>query len=424
MDDLVDSRALGRTMRRDIVPGVLDAGLSSLATFVIGLYAARYLPPTILGGYALVFSAFMLMTKIPAQLLFKPAEIEIVSFPSPTRLRFLWQTVALGSLPVALSALAIAAWVFVAPPGIPVDVIVGLTCTAVLAAIVSPVQDHVRRMLHMGDGSWYAAAVSAVQLVGAAAGIAVLVNLEVPRSWVPFGALAVANILSLVAGFVLARGPHEPSAETRLRFGELASAGRWLLLIGLMPLAAGFAAGILVSHLAGAAALGYAEAARVLGQPPFVLSVGLGAVLGPRSMEAARLGRLTEARHLSRMYTLVTLLCGLPYLALVGFAWEWNPAHRLLPNAYAITGLVSATILGNMLIGMDWPYRSELLGAGRAMSLARLEGAANIARTGVATTAAATGAFAIPAGLVTLAAVRSLGYRVALRSVWQGRHNG
>ncbi len=406
-------------MRRDIVPGVLDAALSSLATFVTGLYAARYLPPTSLGGYALVFSAFMLMTKVPAQLMFRPAEIEIVSYAPRARLQYLWQTLILGTGPVVLSALMISCWVFVAPSTIPSGVLIGLTCTAVLAAIVSPVQDHVRRMLHMADGSWYAAIVSGVQVVGAVAAVAVLAGLDLPSAYVPFGGLGVANLLSLMTGLMLARRSNEPIAERRLRFRDLAKSGRWLLLIGLMPLAAAFAAGILVSHLAGAAALGYAEAARVLGQPPFVLSVGLGAVLGPRSIQAARLGHFTQARRVSRVYTLVTLVCGLPYLALVGFAWEWNPAHQLLPNAYAISGLVAATILGNMLIGMDWPYRSELLGAGRATTLAKLEGTANIARTTIATTAGVTGAFAIPAGLVTLAAVRSLGYRVALRSVWE-----
>jgi O-antigen/teichoic acid export membrane protein len=241
--------------------------------------------------------------------------------------------------------------------------------------------------------------------------------------WVPFGALAVANGVSLIAGLVWARRPHSP-LEVRLRFGGLVRSGTWLLLIGLMPLAAGFIAGVIVSHLAGAASLGYAEAGRVLGQPPFVLSVGLGAVLGPRSMAAARAGKYAEARRISRIYALVTLLCGLPYLAVVGFAWEWNPVHHVLPNAYAVSGLVSATILGNMLIGMDWPYRSELIGAGRETSLARLEGGANAARIAVAATAPVTGAFAIPAGLVTLAAVRSLGYRISLRQVWRGRRAG
>jgi O-antigen/teichoic acid export membrane protein len=220
----------------------------------------------------------------------------------------------------------------------------------------------------------------------------------------------------MAAGLLVPRERIPP--DTRLSFRELAASGRWLLAIGLMPLAAGFVAGTIVSHLAGAASLGYSEAARVLGQPPFVLAVGLGAVLGPRSMEAARHQRYAEARRVSRVYAGVTLLCGLPYLALVGFAWDWNPVTRLLPNAYAIGGLVSATILGNLLIGMDWPYRSELMGAGRTTDLARLEATANVARIGVASTGGIIGAFAIPAGLVTLAAVRSLGYRLALRAVW------
>ena len=78
-------------------------------------------------------------------------------------------------------------------------------------------------------------------------------------------------------------------------------------------------------------------------------------------------------------------------------------------------------VLGNILIGMDWPYRSELLGAGRATALARIEAAGNAVRVGIAGTASAAGAYAIPAGLVALAGVRSLGYRVALRSLYGDR---
>jgi O-antigen/teichoic acid export membrane protein len=406
-------------MRRDILPGVLDAGLSSLATFVMGFYAARYLPPTILGGYALVFSAFMLMTKVPSQLLFKPAEIAAVGFPSTARLQLLPQTLRLGMLPTLLSAIAISGWLVVAPPGIPAPAMVAMTLTAVLAAIVSPAQDHVRRMLHMADGSWHAAGVSAVQLIVTLVGIWTLRRLGTGTSWVPFGALALANLLSIVAGLCVRPRSRQVAVDVQLSFRDLATSGRWLVVIGLMPLAAAFVAATVVSHLAGASTLGFTEGARVLGQPPFVLAAGLGAVLGPRSMEAVRAGRYAEARRVSRVYALVTLLCGLPYLALVGFAWDWNPVARLLPNAFAISGLVSLTILGNMLIGMDWPYRSELMGAGRTTALARLEATANAARIGIALTATATGAFAIPVGLVTLAAVRSLGYRVALRAVWE-----
>jgi O-antigen/teichoic acid export membrane protein len=406
-------------VRREIVPGVLDAALSSLATFAMGFYAARALPPAALGGYALVFSAFMLMTKVPAQLLFKPAEIAAVSFREGQRLGLLSRTLRLGLAPAALSALAISFWVAVAPPGIPLDIIVALTCTAVLAAIVSPVQDHVRRMLHMADGSWAAVAVSTVQFVVAVLSLWFLVRSRIPAWWVPFTALALANTFSLAFGLLLAGTGRSPTVEADLEFWDLARSGRWLVVIGLMPLAAAFACGAIVSHLAGPAALGYAEAGRILGQPPFVVSTGLGAVLGPRSMEAAREGRFREARRVSRVYVVISLLCGLPYLALVGFAWHWNPVTRVLPNAYVIDGLVSATILGNLVIGMDWPYRSELLGVGRATTLARLEGTANVARIGVAGTALATGAFAIPAGLVTLALVRAVGYRVTLRALWR-----
>ncbi len=98
---------------------------------------------------------------------------------------------------------------------------------------------------------------------------------------------------------------------------------------------------------------------------------------------------------------------------------SWNPAVRLLPNAFGIGGLVALTILGNMVLGMDSPYRSELMGAGHTIALARLEAVANVARTAVALAASVIGAFAIPGGLLVLAAVRSLGYRRALRVAWQ-----
>ena len=97
----------GRGVRRTLPAGVFDAAFSSLATFTVGFFAARFLEPVTLGGYALVFSAFLLLTKIPAQFLFKPAEIAVVSFPDHVRLNFLRHTLSLGALPALLPALAL-----------------------------------------------------------------------------------------------------------------------------------------------------------------------------------------------------------------------------------------------------------------------------------------------------------------------------
>jgi hypothetical protein len=164
--------------------------------------------------------------------------------------------------------------------------------------------------------------------------------------------------------------------------------------------------------------MGFAEAGRVLGQPPWVLSMGLAAVLGHRSVQAAQQGDRDAARAASRLFATIMLLLSLPYLALVGFAWSWSPLTRLLPNAYHVPHLLLILLIGNIVIGMDWPYRAELLGAGRASTLARLEATANLVRAAIGATAGVIGAFAIPIGYIALALVRSAGYRFALRSLY------
>jgi O-antigen/teichoic acid export membrane protein len=405
--------------RREIPAGVLDAALSSLATFAMGFYAARALQPAILGAYGLVFTAFLLATRFPAQLIFKPAEIVAVSIPTSVRLGLMRRSLWLGMGPAFVAGLGVCLWALLAPGTVPRDVVVALTVTGVLSTFVSPIQDHVRHMLHLGDASWAAAGVSGVQFASIEAAIRLLARAHVPSCWIPFGALAIANTASLAVGLVLARGHLKDDVPgASLAFRELVHAGRWLLLVALLPTGAAFASAALVVHLAGSAAMGFAEAGRVLGQPPWVLSMGLAAVLGPRSIRAGQAGDLEEARKVSRLFTLLMLLIGLPYLAIVGVGWSWSPLPHLIPNAYRIRGLIFMNVVGNILIGMDWCYRSELIGAGRASSLARVEAAANTVRAAIGATAAQIGAFAIPLGYVALALVRSMGYRVALRSLY------
>jgi O-antigen/teichoic acid export membrane protein len=412
-------------MHKEIPPAVLDAALSSIGTFVIGFYAARSFAPAHLGGFALAYGAFMLVSRVPAQLLFKPAEIILVSHPATQRLGFLRQTLRLGTGPALIAALTAALWVPFAPSSVPADVVFGLTVTAVAASFFSPIQDHVRHMLHLGEASWRAAAVSGVQCLGAIGALQLLRYTGAPTSWRPLGALALANLLSLFAGLILARGDSGSHLVLDgLSSPELLRSGRWLLVVNLLPAGAAFIAAAIVSHVAGAAALGYSEGARVLGQPPFVLSMALGAIFGPRSIRAAQTRQLREARQVSRLYAILMLLCGLPYLLVVGFAWRWSPLVALLPNAYHVSGLVAVTVMGNMLIGMDWPYRSELLGGGRGADVAKLELVASAARAGAAGTAHITGPFAIPGGFIVHAAVRSIGYRFALRSFWQQQTHG
>ncbi len=405
--------------RGEILAGVVDAGLSSAATFCMGFYAVRALSPAALGMYGLVFTAFVVATRFPSQLIFKPAELLAVSIPPALRLGLLRRSLPLGVGPALLAGAAVALSTVLAPSTVPRDVVVALTVTGMLSAFVSPIQDHVRHMLHVSEASWRAAAMSALLVAAALVGLWMLPRFDAPAAWVPFGALALGNTVSLGAGLALARGHVvDPLELAKLAFRTLVHSGRWLLVVALLPTGAALISATLVIHLAGAAAMGYAEAGRVLGQPPWVLSMGLAAVLGPRSVRAAQRGHLDDARAVSRLFSGLMLLVGLPYLALVGFPWAASPLTRLVPNAYHVPHLLLLSVIGNIVIGMDWPFRSELIGSGRASTLAKLEAAANAARTSIGATAGVIGAFAIPVGYLAHALVRSAGYRIALRPVY------
>jgi O-antigen/teichoic acid export membrane protein len=91
---------------------------------------------------------------------------------------------------------------------------------------------------------------------------------------------------------------------------DLMRSGRWLLAIEAITAGATFLASVIVTRLDTPEALGYAEAARIVGQPIFVLAVGLSAVLNPRAMEAGASRDRTAARHVARPYALLLAIVG------------------------------------------------------------------------------------------------------------------
>ena len=410
--------------RHAVLAGVLDAGLSSLASFAVGLYAARALDAVQLGGYALASAAWGLAITVPAQLAFTPLEIIAVSCRAPGRLRFLRRSLMLGLWPTLLPAIAIPLWMPFAPPAVRPDVVVALTITSVAAAIASPPQDHLRRMLHIAGRSWYATLVSVVQLVVAVGSLVVCSASHVPPWWAPFGALALANVASLSMGVALARRRDVEGATVALpptRFAAVMRSGRWLLLTSLIPTAAAFVAAAIAAHLAGAAILGYAEVARLGGQPLLVLSTGLSATLGPGLVAAAQQRKQDEAHGVARLCVVLTLILGAGYLALVGTNWRGNPLAWLLPKAYVVPGLVAATILANVTHGISFPLRSEVLGAGKEVALTKIESVGNTVRVLIAGTCTVLGAFIIPCGVLAVGLVRWLGCHTVLRSYYAAR---
>jgi len=410
----------GSPPKRQLAASVIDAGIASVATFGAGLTGVRLLSDTNRGVYGVFFTAFFLGSVIVTELILVPAQVVAVNLPLPERLGTLRRSLALATIPGAvgiLAAFGAAAWT----GGVAASsVITALTATTVVTIVVSPMQDHVRQLLHIADRSEYAVAVSSVQLVAVAAGIAVMLAADVGRAWIPFGSLAFANIISIAVGFVLAGG-HRPSGTTypELSLRHLVVSGKWLVIRAATPATFAFVAANTVLHLAGAAAYGYAEAARQVAQPVTVLSVGLMAVLGPRAVRAgSRRDSMSGARNRRSFIGLMVIATG-AYAAIVGFEWELNPMEWLVPAAYAVTGLVLATVLANMLASVFLIYGRELLGAGHARALAIISVLATPALPLAALTAGSTGALARPLGYIVEGSIRVIGGRW-----WLRRHYG
>jgi len=111
--------------------------------------------------------------------------------------------------------------------------------------------------------------------------------------------------VSLGAGLVLTLRRQPPATLPRYGMADLMRSGRWLLAIEAITAGATFLASVIVTRLDDPAALGYAEAARIVGQPIFVLAVGLSAVLNPRAMEAGAGRDRAAARRVARPYTVL-----------------------------------------------------------------------------------------------------------------------
>ncbi len=393
--------------------GVLDAALASLATFVIGAYAAHTLPPDKLGAYALFFAAFFFATSVPTQLLLAPAEFATVALSRVPRerLSLVCQTWRFGAPAAGIASIGAvaAAWLIAVAP---LDVRLSLAFTAVACGTVSPLQDHVRRVLHMSGASWCAALVSLVQLGAAVGALALLRASQVATVWHPLGALAVANTLSLAAGVALVRRQLDGASLPPHRLRRLVGSGRWLLLQEVALTGGSFAAAALVTRLAGSSALGHAEAARIVAAPLYTMAVGLGLVLNPRSAEAGAAGRAAEARRISRTFTAVLFVGGVLFGVVTAVPWFGNPLAVLVPKAYESVGLVPVTLLGYLLLSVPVPLKAELIGAGRERSLPRVAVRAGVAQGLASCSAAWIGAFARPVSAAVFGAVSLLGYRV------------
>jgi hypothetical protein len=406
-------------LRTALPAGVVDAGLASLATFVVGLVAATRLDAAALGAYALFFTAFLLAAVIPAQLLLLPVEINALDLPASDRTRVVGRSLGLALPLSAVTAIVTVAVAAFLTRGLSADVVTPLALGAAGSAILSPLQDHVRKMFHLAGTSWRAALMSCLQLAGASAAIGLLTLGGAAPPWIPLTALAAANAVSLTGGLFLRRCGPASAVVPMLRLRPLLVQGRLLLVVGGVPVVATFVVAAMVTRLAGPEPLGFAEAARVLCQPLLVLSMGLGAVIGPRSMESGARHDSVQAQRYATAFMLLMGAATIPYAVLTVSPWTRGSLAAVLPGAYAVPGLILLTLLGNALYGIVTPYRSELMGARRERGLAGVEVAGATGQCLVAVAAGALHAYARPAATVVQGAVRLVGYLRLRRRVYR-----
>lgn len=423
MDDASATDDVGvpaESTARRIPAGIADAAFASLATFAAGLSAVTLFNDVDRGVYALFFTAFQLGVVLPWDLILIPAEVNAVSYPLADRMRRAPDTLRLGFRTSLVGSLAILVAALLARDLTSTEVLATLVITAMITTILSPLQDHMRRLLHISDRSWQAATMSMVQFGVVAVSLTVMWLVDAPVALMPFGSLALANACSLTVGVILGDVIHQEPLPEPLRFWELAREGKWLLAQAIIPSSAHFAVAAIVAALAGAEVLGYAEAARVVSQPVLVFATGLTAVLAPRAMRAAMDVDLAAAQHARRVYLGLVGLAGVAYLAVASTDWVLNPMGYIVPAAYTVSGLVAAMIIANMTTAALYLDTNELLGARKARELSLVSIVLSPILVAVAFTAGQIGAFAVPLGRILRNIVQVSWYQVMLRRYYPG----
>jgi O-antigen/teichoic acid export membrane protein len=403
-------------LRLAIPAGIADIASAAIATFMVGVFAVKVLVPDSLGVYAVFFAALIVANQAPGLMLLQPVEVYAVGLPVGDRLGVIGTSLRLALLaPVSACLVALAVSVFVSSLASQSE-IVAYAVTFVLAASIAPAQEHLRRMLHIANRSWNAAVASAAQVPAVAGSLIAMNLLDIPSAWIPFGALACGHLAALVVGYGFVRANSALDTANRLPLRGLLHTGRWLLAGGLAPPIGGVVVGILVGRLASPSAVGFAEAARIVGRPLLVFATGLFAVMGPRAMAAGVRRDRASAHRDGAAITTILFVVAVAHTGIVLVGPVSRSLGVWLPTAYEITGLILVVVLANLALSLGWAWRFELIGQGREAQVARTDIAASLVMIAVGFTATHLEAFTIPTALMAFSVVALMGYRHLLNS--------
>lgn len=398
-----------RSLSGILATGLADSALASLATLTVGVVATNVLTVEELALYALFFTSFLLSATVPAQLVFTPIENDLVGTPLRRQRATLPRSLLRGAAVSTACAVAVVAIVAAIAPAVDLEFSWPLAVTAAAAIVVSPLQDHCRRMLHQFDASRAAALVSSIQLATVVAAVVTLTVLGTPGAWRPLGALVVANVVSLtVAVFLLRQG--DLGAPVRLALSDVMRIGRWLTLSAFVRPASGFLAYVVLAAILDAVAVGRAEAVRIVASPIGVVTIGMAAVFRPRVVAAAKRQDDTTVVQLHRAGALLAPMVAAAAVVAVGFDWPLNPLARLVPVAYEVPGLAAGMLTAAAIELGTTSIQMELISTGRERHLARISVAWAITNVVVVTlTAPAAGVWSLVIGNVSAGIVLTLG---------------
>jgi hypothetical protein len=401
-------------LRHKLPAGIVDASLASLATFAAGLAAVRWLDPAELGTYSVIFSAFLVGSLLPGEIVYTPIQVSMIRLDAQERLGGIVHSLRKGIPPALIGSgfiLAAAGLIWwQSDPSADIE----LALTGIGLTVVSPMQDHLRRGFHIAERSWVAAWMSGAQLVAVVIALLVMRTTAVDPAWAPLGSLVVANMTSLGVGLLMSRR----AWRVRPTAPVVTVSGRWLAASSISAYGGTLVASVVMTLVAGPEIVGFAEAARVAAQPVLVVTTGVAAALASRHLSAAADVDRDAAVYVNKSFFLVIAVAGITYLCLAGFAWSLNPLSALMPIAYQIPLLVPVTILSNLVLSVTSPLRDQLIASNMEVPMAKIDFASLAIPTVVAATAGVTGAFARPFGIIGQNAFRTIRYRSIWRSTF------
>ncbi|MCC6434734.1 MAG: hypothetical protein IT196_06855 [Acidimicrobiales bacterium] len=356
---------------RSLPAGLADVALASATSFVIGIDAARHLDVVSLGLWGLIFSAYLLAAVVPTEFILVPLEAALVSQSPQRQLRSVPRTLIIASLvgiPASVLAMTLAASF---SSGVPSTVAGRTALIGVLLGVTSPLQDHVRRLMHQAGWSAGAAMVSACQVVVAVVAVIGLHVLGVRGLYIPPLALALSNLSSLTFGVIAARRRAGPGPGGAIDLYRATRMGSWLLGAGVADRATQFACLALLSLFVGNVGVGQYESTRVAAQPVLVFALGVLSVYRRPMMRSAQERDRRGARRAGRAYAALVFLAAGAYAAVAAVRWQANPLPRLTPAAYDRAGFLVAVLAATAVTAIAMAPTSELVGAGWAKPYAR-----------------------------------------------------